>query len=162
LKDSRHVHSFLGHYLEIGLHALIILAHVVFPLVTLMMALPIITEAVPGWLAMGEQLSGEQLLVLVGLGIPVYVGLVSGPGYSYYVVQDVIQCLNWRRAGGPVRIWVRLSLIALAFSSAIGFLWMVVFFGPLSICPLATTVLCVLGLKGRLQKPSLEEPGWKQ
>jgi hypothetical protein len=159
LKDSRLVHSVLGDYLELGVHALIILVHVVFPFVTLLMALPIITEAVPGWLAMGEQLSGQQLLVLLGLGIPVYVGLASGPGYSYYVVQDVIQRLNWRRAGDRVRIWVRLSLIGLAFASAIGFLWMVVFFGPLSICPLATTVLCVLGLKGRLQKPSLEEPG---
>jgi hypothetical protein len=143
-------------------HALTILAHIVFPLVTLLMALPIITVAVPGWLAMGEKLSGEQLLVLLGLGIPVYVGLASGPGYSYYVVQDVIQGLGWRRAGGRVRIWVKLSLIALAFASAIGFLWMVVFFGPLSICPLATTVLCVVGLRRGIQRPSLEEAGWKQ
>jgi hypothetical protein len=144
-------------------HTLIIVAHIVFPLVTLLMALPIITDAVPGWLAkMGEQLSREQLFVLLGLGIPVYVGLASGPGYSYYVAQDVIQGLNWRRTGGPVRIWVRLSLIGMAFASAIGFLWMVVFFGPLSICPLATAVLCVLGLKGRVPSPSLEEPGWRQ
>jgi hypothetical protein len=152
------VNPLIGRLLQV----LIILAHIVFPLVTLLMALPIITDAVPGWLAMGEQLSGEQLFVLVSLGIPVYVGLASGPGYTYYVMQDVIQGLNWRRAGDPVRIWVRLSLIALAVASAIGFLWMVVFFGPLSICPLATTVLCVLGLKGGIQRPSLEEPGRRQ
>jgi hypothetical protein len=148
---DRRLRSTLLEVGRVGVWALIVLAHLVFPAVTTLLALPIATEAAPVWLT-----SGEHLELALGLGLPVYVGLASGPGYAYYVVRDVMEGLDWRQAPPSVRAWVKLSLLGLAFASGVGTLWIGAFFGPFIICPLGTAFLSIRGLKRRLPKPSPE------
>jgi hypothetical protein len=121
------------------MRALVVLIHIIFPAGSLLLALPMAVEVVPYWLN-----KGENLPFAIGVGIPIYVGLVAAPGYAYYVIHR----LTWRRARRSIRIWVRASLLAGAIAATLGTLWTLQYLAPLSLIPLVTAVLCVLGLRG--------------
>lgn len=127
------------------MQAIVTLIHIIFPVGTLLMALPLALEVVPQWLG-----SSDRWHFGLGIGIPVWIGIAASPGYAYYVTHR----RSWRTALPHVRRWVRASLVGGAIAAGLGSLWTVVLLPLLSILPIVTTILCVLALRSHVGDPT--------
>ncbi len=115
-----------------------ILIRALFPIGTVFLALPFVTEAVPWWIR-----HRQQLVLVIAIGLPVYLGVLAIPGCVYAMLRPQ----RWRTEPSVVRVWIKTSLIVGAAASVIGTVWSAITLGPLAVFPLVTAVLCILELR---------------
>jgi hypothetical protein len=111
-----------------------LLGYAVFPALSALLALPIVTSAIPAALRQG------RLHPLLGtIGAAFLAGLIAAPGYIFAAFRE--KDLAALETAG--RLWIRASLVLALTASLVGFAGTVLAFWPLAILPFVTVVLCV-------------------
>ena len=111
-----------------------LVAYVVFPALSGLLGLPIVTSAIP--LALSQ---GRLHPVLGTIGAAFLAGVIAAPGYLFAGFRE--EDLATLNAVG--RLWIRASLVLALAASLVGFASTVFAFWPLAVVPLVTIILCV-------------------
>ena len=110
---------------------------VAVPSLSLLMALPILTEVLPR-----EVRSGEYHWQFWLIGLAALLGILSSAGYLEAVLKVGLQSRGSKREA-----WVRLSLVGAVLASLCGLVFSVIAFWPLALLPLLTAAMTLYMLR---------------
>lgn len=109
-------------------------AYVVFPVLSAVLALPIVTSAIPAALREGRV---HPLLGIIGAAF--FGGILAAPGYLLAAFRED-QVVSLGTAGW---IWIRASLVLAFTVSVIAFGCAALAFWPLAVFSFVTALLCI-------------------
>lgn len=110
---------------------------IALPSLSLLMALPILTEVLPR-----EVRSGEYHWQFWLVGMAALLGILSSAGYLEAVLKAGSQSRESRQ-----QTWVRLSLVGAILASLCGVAFSVIAFWPLALLPLLTAAMALYMLR---------------